>query len=85
MTNEPCYTQIEALFQNLVAIIIENRCWVSVVGVEACSGLYGPEFESRQGAKYFYFPRPTRSALGSIILLCYGYRGSFPEIKGAGT
>jgi hypothetical protein len=53
ITNEPFDTKIEALFQNLVAILIENGCWRSLVGVETSSGLYGPEFEFRQGQNIF--------------------------------
>jgi len=79
MTNEPCDTQIEELFQNLVAILIENGCWVSVVVVETCSGLRS-RVRVPAGTKYFY--RPNIPALEPIILLFYGYRGFFPGDKG---
>jgi hypothetical protein len=83
LANEPCDTQIEALFENLVAILIGNGYWGSVVGVETSSGLYGPELESRQGQNIFIsHDRPDR--LWGHHSLFYGYRGSFPEIKGAG-
>jgi hypothetical protein len=55
--------------------------WGSVA-VETSSGLYCAEFEARQGQYIFYFPKPTRQALGHISLLFYGFRRSFPEIKG---
>jgi hypothetical protein len=51
---------MEAEFQNLFAILIESRCW-GIVAVETSSGLYGAEFEARQGQIFFIFQdRPDR-------------------------